>query len=209
MLSLYLVTDSDMIGDRQLPVVVQSAVSGGVTCVQLREKNAATRKFISLAEQLLAVLHDTDVPLIINDRVDIALAVGAHGVHLGQCDMPYEIARKLLGNKAIIGVSVNTMNDVIKMNDADVNYIAVGPVFPTSTKLDTSEEWGLEGLAQARRNTHHHILAIGGITKHNVCEVMRNGADGIAVVSAICNTESPHDAARDLRRHIDACVRRA
>lgn len=196
---LYLVTDRGLIRNRSLEEVVLRAVRGGVTMVQLREKQATTREFITLAERLLDRLGPLGVPLIINDRVDVALAVGADGVHIGQEDMRYPITRRLLGPKAIIGLSVETMEQLEEAEAYDVDYVAISPVFPTPTKMDTKGAWGLEGLAEARRRSRHKLVAIGGIGPQNAVEVLRAGADGLAVVSAICAAADPEAAARTLR----------
>ena len=139
-----------------------------------------------------------DIPLIINDRLDVALAVGAHGVHVGQNDMPYAIARKLMGPKAIIGVSVETWDDVEVAEELDCDYIGVSPVFETPTKTDTKGAWGLDGLKKIREYSRHKLVAIGGINERNAAEVVAAGADSIAVVSALCSAENPCEAARGL-----------
>lgn len=203
MLTLYLVTDRGMTGERPLDDVVNEAVAGGVTCVQLREKRSSTREFLREAERLVPVLDGTGVPLLINDRVDVALAVGADGVHLGQHDMPAATARALLGPDAIIGVSVETMADVDALQDADIDYVAVSPVFATPTKRDTAQPWGLDGLARVRARTRHPLVAIGGLNRRNVADAVASGADGVAVVSAICAAPDPRRAAEHLRHRID------
>lgn len=203
MLTLYLVTDRAMARDRPLDDVVNEAVAGGVTCVQLREKHSSTREFLQQAERVGRVLEGSGVPLIVNDRVDVALAVGADGVHLGQQDMPYPVARALLGPDAIIGLSVESMADVEQANDWDVDYLGVSPIFETPTKRDTRGSWGLDGLARVRAMTRHPLVAIGGINWRNVADTVRSGADGIAVVSAISAAADPRRAAEDLRQRID------
>lgn len=203
MLTLYLVTDRARARDRPLDDVVNEAVAGGVTCVQIREKHSSTREFLHQAERVMTVLDGTGVPLLINDRVDVALAVEADGVHLGQQDMPYAAARALLGPDAIIGVSVESIADVVQANGWDVDYLGVSPIFETPTKRDTRGSWGLDGLARVRALTHHPLVAIGGINWRNVADTVRSGADGIAVVSAISAAADPRRAAEDLRQRID------
>ncbi len=198
MQELYLVTDRGLSLGRPLEEVVLQAVRGGVSIVQLREKQASTRFFIEQAERLKRLLAPYQVPLIINDRVDVALAVQADGVHLGQDDMPYPLARKLLGPKAIIGLSVETMAQVLEAEAYDVDYLGVSPIFPTPTKTDTKGAWGLEGLAQVRAASRHRLVAIGGLNASNVESVVRAGADCIAVVSAICSAPDPQKAAETL-----------
>ncbi len=203
MLTLYLVTDRAMARHRPLDDVVNEAVAGGVTCVQLREKHSSTREFLQQAERVRRVLEGSGVPLIVNDRIDVALAVGADGVHLGQQDMPYPTARALLGPDAVIGLSVESVADVEQANDWDVDYLGVSPIFETPTKRDTRGSWGLDGLARVRAMTRHPLVAIGGINWRNVADTVRSGADGIAVVSAISAAADPRRAAEDLRQRID------
>lgn len=175
----------------------------GVTAVQLREKNMSTREFMSLAVLLKQRLGPLDIPLIINDRVDIALAVRADGVHIGQTDMPYPEARKLLGPKAIIGLSIENKEQALEAEGWDVDYLGVSPIFVTPTKTELETEWGLEGLRRLRGLSRKSLIAIGGISSSNAKEVLRAGADGLAVVSAICSAPDPGKAAGDLRNIID------
>lgn len=152
MRGLYLVTDRDLCGEKYLEDVVLESVKGGVSCVQLREKDISTRLFVSEAQRIKKLLEPYQIPLIINDRIDVALACGAEGVHIGQEDMPYAIARQLMGRKAIIGLSVETWEDVEESQRLDVDYIGVSPVFATLTKTDTKGAWGLEGLAKIKKS---------------------------------------------------------
>ena len=201
-LRLYLVTDRRIAGDRSIADIVRKAVSGGVTMVQLREKECPTREFVALGLELKRLLSQYRVPLIINDRVDVALACNADGVHIGQSDMPYETARRLLGPDRIIGLSAECMNDVIAANLLDVDYIGISPVFQTPTKNDTAEPFGLDGLREAVRLSVHPTVAIGGMNKCTAAPVMECGTDGIAVVSAIMGAESPYNASRELYENI-------
>ena len=196
MRGLYLVTDRGLCGRKPLEEVVIQAVKGGAAYVQLREKDVSTRFFVEEAKRIKKLLEQYRVPLIINDRVDVALACGAEGVHIGQEDMPYEIVRKLMGQKAIIGLSVETWEDVEISQKLDVNYIGVSPVFSTPTKTDTKGAWGLDGLAKIKAFSRHPLVAIGGINESNVREVVKAGADCIAVVSAICASSYPEAATR-------------
>ncbi|WDP90195.1 MAG: thiamine phosphate synthase [Desulfobacter sp.] len=201
---IYLVT-----GDcphHDLNTVVARAVRAGVCCVQLREKTADTRAFLERALALKALLSGTGIPLVINDRIDIALAAGADGVHIGQSDMPYEKARALLGNDSIIGLSVETWEDVEAAQNLDLAYIGVSPVFATPTKTDTKSPWGLSGLARIRTFSRHPLVAIGGLNPGNTGEVVRAGAHSIAVVSAICAAEDPFEAARDLNNEFNTAI---
>ena len=199
-LRLYLVTDRDCCGNRNLTDIVGRAVRGGVTMVQLREKNLPTREFIEEGLALKKMLAATGVPLIINDRVDVALAVDADGVHIGQSDMPYALARKLLGKDKIIGLSVENMEDVEQANRLDADYIGVSPVFATPTKTDTATPFGLDGLKKAVEMSVHPTVAIGGMNLTTVADVMLTGTNGVAVVSAIMAADDPEDAAMRIRK---------
>ncbi len=197
-LKLYLVTDRPLSLGRDLEEIVREAVEGGVTMVQLREKECPTGEFVALARRLKALLTPLAIPLIINDRVDVALAVDADGVHIGQSDMPYEDARRLLGNDKIIGLSVESFSDLERANSLDVDYVGISPVYGTPTKSDTAEPFGLEGLLKAVEMSVHPTVAIGGMNAHTIGDVMATGTDGVAVVSAICSAPSPRKAAEEL-----------
>lgn len=206
MRGLYLVTDRGLAGDRPLEEVVLAAVEGGAGVVQLREKELATREFVESARRLKALLEPRGIPLIVNDRVDVALAAGADGVHLGQEDMAYPDARALLGPDAIIGLSVETPEDVREAEGFDVDYLGVSPIFPTPTKTDTKGAWGLDGLAEVRRMSRHRLVAIGGLNATNAADAIRAGADAVAVVSAICAAADPRRAAEELAAVVDAAL---
>ena len=197
-LSLYLVTDRGLAGERDIVDIVRESVEGGATMVQLREKTLDTGEFIALALRLKEVLKPYGVPLVINDRVDVALACDADGVHIGQSDMPYEMARKLMGPDKIIGLSVENFDQVEQANSLDVDYIGISPVFATPTKTDTAAPFGLDGLRRAVRLSKHPTVAIGGMNSSTAAEVMAAGTDGIAVVSAIVCAGSPREASRQL-----------
>jgi thiamine-phosphate pyrophosphorylase len=200
---LYLVTDRGLSMGRPLEEIVEAGVRGGVTAVQLREKTASTAEFISLGLRLREILKPRGIPLIINDRVDVALAVGAEGVHLGQDDMPYREARRLLGRRASIGLSVENEEQGLEAERLDVDYLGVSPIFSTPTKTDTKSPWELAGLRRLRERSRHSLVAIGGINASNARQVIEAGADGLAVVSAICSAPDPELAARALREIID------
>jgi thiamine-phosphate pyrophosphorylase len=204
---LYLVTDRSLARGRSIASVVEAAVRGGVTAVQLREKSCPTSDFVQLGRELKKLLAPYQVPLIVNDRVDIALEVGADGVHIGQHDMDPGRARKLLGPGAIIGLSIESIEQARAAVALDVNYLGVGPVFATATKMDAAPPLGLAALAQVRAISRHRVVAIGGIGPENARQAIDSGADGVAVVSAICAAEDPERAARDLRQSIDAALR--
>lgn len=201
---VYLVTDRTLCRGRALADVVAAAVAGGVTVVQLREKHADTREFVELARALKALLAPRGVPLLINDRVDVAQACRADGVHVGQGDMHPAEVRALLGHAALVGLSVETMDQVREAETLDVDYLGVSPVFATSTKTDTAPPWGLDGLARLRAATGRTLVAIGGIGAVNAASVLAAGADGLAVVSALCAADDPERAAAELRRAVRA-----
>jgi thiamine-phosphate pyrophosphorylase len=207
--SLYLVTDRPLSRGRPIEEIVRAAVRGGVSAVQLREKTASTREFLELARLLKRELDTTGIPLIINDRIDIALASDADGAHVGQHDMPYEDVRRLLGQEKIVGISIETMEDAIAAEHLDVDYFGVSPIFSTPTKTDTLSGWGIDGLRRLRAISKHQLVAIGGLNAVNAGEVIRAGADGIAAVSALCSAEDTEIAALELRRIIDQTKFRA
>jgi thiamine-phosphate pyrophosphorylase len=179
--------------------VVAAAVQGGVSCVQLREKQLNTRDFFAQAMALKTLLEPLHIALVINDRIDVALACGANGVHLGQSDMPVQQARRLLPPEVFIGWSVETLDDVARSATLPVDYLGVSPIFATPTKTDTSTPWGLDGLRRVRCATSLPLVAIGGIHADNARAILQAGADGLAVVSAICAAQDPRAAAQTLR----------
>ncbi len=201
-LSLYLVTDRDLSLGRPLEYIVEEAVKGGVTMVQLREKNCSSFEFYQLGLRLKALLKPQHIPLIINDRLDIALAVDADGLHIGQRDLPWDVARRLLGKGKILGLSVETMQQAEDSNHLDIDYIGISPVFSTPTKTDTFRPFGLEGLKAVSAVTRHPNVGIGGITLENAGQIIAHGANGIAVVSAISSANNPRKAAELLKNAI-------
>ncbi len=203
-LSLYLVTDRPLSLGRSLEEVVDKAAQGGVTMVQLREKDADTGEFVELARKLMKVLKPLGIPLIINDRVDVALAADADGVHIGQSDMKYEDVRKLVGKEKIVGLSVENFNDIDVANTLDVDYVGISPVFGTPTKTDTAQPFGLEGLRKGVAQSIHPTVGIGGMNKNTAAQVMETGCNGIAVVSAICSAEDITASTAELKGIVDA-----
>ena len=203
-MSLHLVTDRGLTMGRSLLDIIRAAVAGGISVVQLREKECSTREFVELGKAVIAVLAEHDVPLIINDRIDVALAVGAQGVHIGQSDMPYPQARAILGPRAIIGLSVETPEQALEANQFDVDYLGLSPVFATATKTDLPPHLGIQGVAKIRALSRHQLIAIGGINSANAKEVINAGAHGLAVVSALCSAPDPQKAAIALCQKIAA-----
>ena len=198
-LSLYLVTDRGLSLGRATVDIVRAAVAGGVTCVQLREKECSTRQFVAEARAVREVLAGTGIPLIINDRIDVALAVGADGVHLGQTDMHIADARRLVGTDMLIGISAECVEDAVRAQAEGADYIGISPVFSTPTKTDTAPALGLDGVALIRAAVSLPLVGIGGIGPGNAAKVIRAGCDGVAVVSAIVSDPDPRKAATELK----------
>lgn len=194
---LYLVTD-DQQDLATLEHVVEQGVAGGVTMVQVREKHGDVRAFIERAQRVKAILSGTGVPLIINDRVDVALAVDAYGLHLGQSDMPAEIARQLIGEDKILGLSIENEQQLKEAEHLPIDYIGLSAIFATPTKTNTKKHWGVEGLKSALETTKLPIVGIGGINESNIPELMATGVHGLALVSAICQADDPKAAAQHL-----------
>ena len=194
---LYLVTD-DQQDLATLKRVVRKAVEGGVTMVQVREKHGDVRAFIERAQAVKDILKDTNVPLIINDRVDVALAVDADGVHLGQSDMPATIARELIGPNKTLGLSIENEEQLAEADSLPIDYIGLSAIFATPTKTNTKKFWGIDGLKMALETTSLPIVAIGGINESNIPQLSATGVHGLALVSAICHAEDPKAASEYL-----------
>jgi len=201
-LELYLVTDRRLTNDRSLKEIIEKSVEGGVSVVQLREKNCSYDEFLKIAFEVKKILKPLNIPLIINDNIDIALAVNAEGLHIGQGDISYKKAREILGNDVIIGLSVESVEDAIEAENLDVDYLGISPVFSTPTKTDIFHQLGLEGIRKIRKISKHKLVAIGGINKENTEAIINAGADGIAVVSAICSAPNPKFASQELKLKI-------
>ncbi len=200
--SLYLVTDRGLAGGRSNFEVVKAAVEGGATVVQLREKDCSTREFVQQALAIKDFLRNRRIPLIINDRLDVAQAVRADGVHLGQTDMPLEMAKEILGDSMIIGISAESLEDAIAAERGGADYLGVSPIYATPTKTDTAPPLGLAGLREIRKAVRLPLVGIGGLNRQNCAEVIRSGADGVALVSAIVAADDPEAAARVLKKII-------
>jgi thiamine-phosphate pyrophosphorylase len=201
-LSLYLVIGPDATAGRDVTSVALAAVRGGATMVQLRYKVGAS-EIMQAAREVIEVLRPTGVPVIINDRVDLARALGAQGVHLGQGDTPPAEARAVLGEDAIVGLSITDPEQMKKIDPAVVDYLGAGPIFETGSKPDAAPPLGLEALSRIAAGIRLPVAAIGGITEANATAVIRAGADGLAVISAICAADNPEEAARTLVARID------
>ena len=195
-LSLYLVTDKSDDVEKFLNTV-EEAIKGGTTVVQIREKTAETLDFYNLALKVNEITTKYNVPLIINDRVDVALAIDADGVHVGQSDMPCDITRKLIGEDKILGVSAATIEEAKKAQKDGADYIGTGAVFPTQTK-DDAPSITKKDLKEIVDSIDIPVVAIGGITLENACELKDTGIKGLSVVSAIMSSENPKKSSQEL-----------
>jgi thiamine-phosphate pyrophosphorylase len=182
------------------------AIRGGADTIQFRQKMGATREMIEIVRQLKILCKETDVTLMVNDRLDVAIAADADGVHLGQDDFPIPLARKLLGESRIIGGSAATLEEAQKCVAEGADYIGFGPVYPTASKADADPVTGIKLLKKAVEVIPLPIIAIGGVNVDNTSEVMRAGAHGIAVISAVCCQEDPEQATRGLRQALQAGI---
>lgn len=196
--SLYLVTDRNILKNRDLKDEVENAIKGGVTLVQLREKECGGKDFLKYAVEVKEITDKYDIPLIINDRVDIALAIDAAGVHVGQNDIPAKVVRELIGKNKILGISASNLEEAKKAVEDGADYLGVGAIYSTSTKKD-AKNVKLNMLKEIRDNIKIPIVAIGGIDKNNAKEVIECNIDGIAVVSAILSENNIELAAKNLK----------
>ena len=196
--SVYLVTDRRDKTDDEFLNIIEEAIKGGTTIVQLREKTASTKEFYDLALKVKEITSRYGVPLLINDRIDIALAVGSEGVHIGQDDMPADIAREIIGEDKILGVSASTVEEAKKAEIDSADYIGSGAVFPTSTK-DDADSVSKEELKEIVDSIDIPVVAIGGITVENAHTLKGSGIAGFSVVSAIMSAEDPKEASGKLK----------
>lgn len=195
---VYLITDRSFLKGRSLKKVVEEAILGGVTLVQVREKNISTREFYNVALEVQEVTKHYKVPIIINDRIDIAQAIDADGVHLGQSDMPIKFARKILGKEKIIGISAGNVKEAIEAEEDGADYLGIGAVFYTGTKKDIETPIGIEGLKEVCNSVKIPSVAIGGVNETNFKEVLSTGVNGISVISAILGKDDIRQAAKNL-----------
>ena len=201
--SLMYVTDDSITDDTAFFKILVDALKGGASIVQLREKSGNTRSFYNRALKAKTQCHAYRIPLIINDRIDIALAADADGVHIGQTDMPYSKARALLGATKIIGLSVSNTEQAIEAENLKVDYIGISPIFNTATKKsDLAPSLGIEGLKMIRPLFSKPIVCIGGIHQNNVTDIIKNGANGVAVISAISKAKYPEKETKNLKEII-------
>lgn len=208
-LSLYVLVDPAQARGRPLAEIAAAAARGGATLIQLRDKTGTTRELVAAAHAIKSALAGSGVPLLINDRVDVALAAEADGVHLGREDMEPRVARALLGPQAIIGITVRSEGDVTALVPEVSDYVCIGGVFATASKNNPDAPVGVDGFARLARLSRAKapalpVGAIAGINERNAADVIGAGADGIAVVSAVTSVADPEEAARHLRRIVEA-----
>lgn len=196
--SVYLVTDRDLMSTETLEEAVEQAIKGGCTLIQLREKNCSSLDFYNTTVNVKKITDKYNVPLLINDRLDIALAVDADGVHVGQSDLPCSIVRKIIGEDKIIGVSAGNLKDALKAQEDGADYIGVGAMYATGTKKD-ADPTSMEELKKIRENVSIPIVVIGGINKDRVKDFDGIGIDGLAIVSAIIAKKDICKAASEIK----------
>ena len=199
---LYVITDPVLGCGRSHEEITRRAINGGADVVQLRDKTSSTRDLLRAGRRMHRITRAADVLFIVNDRVDVALACSADGVHLGQSDLPVDVARALVPSEFIIGVSVSHAAEAVQAVQEGANYVAASPVFPTTSKLDAVAGCGIVGIKQIRKAVDVPVIAIGGIGLNNVHDVLRAGADGIAVISAVVSQPNITHAAQDLKIRI-------
>jgi len=211
-LRLYALVDPAQSGGHEPVALARAAAAGGAGLVQLRDKTGTTRAMVARAKAVVAALEGSGVPVLINDRVDVALAAGAAGVHLGQEDMPPDIARRLLGKRAIIGITVRSEEEAENAAVDVADYVGVGGVFSTVSKDNPTAPIGLAGLGRLAgllraRRADILLVAIAGIDAGNAADIVAAGADGVAVISALAKARDPEAAAREMRAIVDAALK--
>lgn len=199
---LHVITDTTLQSKFTHPQIAELAIQGGADTIQFRHKNGTTRQLIQIAQQMQTICANHNVPLIVNDRADIALAVGAIGTHFGQDDMPVAIGKKILPTETIIGASARTEEKILQAITEGADYIGFGPIYQTSSKSDAETPKGLDRLQRMCDIAKCPVIAIGGITLQTTAEVINAGAHGIAVISAVCSQPDPLAATQDLMNEI-------
>jgi thiamine-phosphate pyrophosphorylase len=206
-LAVYLITDRDLCGARGVVDTVREAIAGRPAVVELRDPSARTGELVDQARSLAAILKPAGVTFIVSDRVDVALAADADGVHVRHADMAPADARRLIGRKRILGLSITSDADLDASRLAGVDYLVVGPTYPSLTKPDPAQPLAIGGLNEIRALTKLPIVAIGGLHAGNAADAIAAGADGVAVVSAICSAADAEAATRELREVVEAALR--
>ena len=197
--SLYLVTDRDVLKGRDLIASIEAAILGGVTLIQLREKDISSLDFYNIAVKVKEITDKYSIPLIVNDRVDVAIAIDAAGVHLGQSDFSCKVARKIMGNNKLIGISAGTLEEAKIAEEQGADYIGVGAIFPTGTKLD-AKAVSINTLRDIKRSIKIPVVAIGGINEKNYSLLKNTGIDGMAIISAILGKDNIREAAEIFKK---------
>ena len=200
---LYFITDGTLT-KKSVIDDVKSAVKGGVKIIQYREKVASSKKMIEEASQIMEICSRNNVIFLVNDRIDVAIAVGADGVHLGKNDMPYEYARKMLGNGKIIGLSAESFEAALQNEKIGADYTGIGPIYPTTTKKDAKSAIGLSVITKLKNELKMPFVAIGGINESNVEEVMKAGARNVAMISGIVTKSNVEETVRMIVSRIDS-----
>lgn len=202
-ISLYLVLDTSLCsGLDNVLATAQAALDEGITMLQLRSEHMTGREWIEVGTPLKQLLTAYSVPLIINNRLDLALALEADGVHMGQKDLPPHLVRKILGPDKILGLSISTLAELASVPVDLVDYLGIGPVFPTTSKQNTAPPLGIEGLKHMVQHKQTPAVGIGGVTPMNITQVLSTGIEGVGVVSAICGQKSPAEATRKLKEQL-------
>lgn len=205
--SLYLITDRHQSGDRPLAEVVRRALEGGVKAVQLREKDLSTAALYRLAEELRRLTEEFGARLIINDRLDIALAAGADGVHIGANSLPVAAVRRLIGKGKLIGYSAHTLDEALRAQAEGVDFVTFSPLYPTPSKAAYGEPCGVKKLADAAAALNIPVIALGGISPANITEALSADIQGVAVISAVLAASDPCGAAASLLKKIEEYAR--
>jgi len=200
---LYIITDQRISHGKSHLEVAEAVLEVGVTVLQFRDKEMEDSEAIEVCQKIHQLTKKKGVPFIVNDRVEIVKAVDADGVHLGQEDMSFSSARKILGKEKIIGISVETVEQALKAVEGGADYLGIGPIYPTATKPDAGKALGIARLKEIRESVNIPIVAIGGINENNLEEVLRAGADGVAVISAVVSAPDITEACRKLKNKIE------
>ena len=199
---LHVLTDTTQQSKFTHPQLAELAIQGGADTIQFRHKTGSTRELIRIAQEMSAICTQHNIPLIVNDRADVALAVGAKGTHFGQDDMPVGIARRILTSETIIGASARTEEKIFEAITEGADYIGYGPIYSTSSKADAEQPKGLDRLHKMCQIVECPVIAIGGITLDTAADVIQAGAHGIAVISAVCGQSDPQKATEELYKEI-------
>lgn len=200
---LYIITDQRISHGKSHLEVAEAALAGGATVIQFRDKEMKDSEAVVACREIYKLTKKKDVSFIVNDRVEIVKAVNADGVHLGQEDMSFSSARKILGKEKIIGISVETVEQALKAVEGGADYLGIGPIYPTATKPDAGKALGIARLKEVRESVNIPIVTIGGINENNLEEVLRAGADGVAVISAVVSAPDITEACRKLKNKIE------